>query len=239
MHAIADHLFVLPSVHTLLQHELDALAPELAGVFGRQGLFVRPHAMAPDQICAPMLGRWVCLHTDAADSLAGDLSCSPQELPFADDSFRVILVQHASERLTDASTFRAELARVLEPGGIVLVVGFHPLSPWRPWLAWQQRHLIDRVRPSSASRWRDEFAQAGVLTYSVRRVGGITQPDRALRTAYAPPGGISTLLAPLRPSYLLLARKRVRGVTPLPVLRRVREKSVRPHFASGSQRARA
>ena len=72
----SDRLFALPAVRTLLDLELADLAPQLAGVYGAQGLFVRAHAGAPKVVSAPMLGRLVRLHVESPEHFGGDAACA-------------------------------------------------------------------------------------------------------------------------------------------------------------------
>lgn len=210
-----------------LQQETLALAPECAGVFGRQGLFIGCEQGFGAALSSPMLGRRFGLHMAAPGQLAGDVHCAAAELPFADESFRLIVLQHAFEWMDDAAALRAELVRVLEPGGILMVSGFARFGPWRPWLAWRV-HRFGGLRCASAGSWRRALAQDGVDTYSQRRIGLLQADSLAL-----------ALPSALRPSWLLLARKRSQAA-----LTRVRPVSLKPRgvrarLASGTQRASA
>jgi SAM-dependent methyltransferase len=230
----SDRLFALPAVRTLLDLELADLAPQLAGLYGAQGLFVRAHVGAPKVVSAPMLGRLVRLHVESPEHFGGDAACASRSLPFADDSFRLVLVQHAAECLADAAAFQSEVARVLAPEGVAIVVGFAALSPWRGWLAARARRdgagLLQR---DGAARWRRRLAAQGVDVYAVRRIGSAWPQS----TALAQRGGLLQRgLDPLRASYMLLARKRREAATPLRLLP-ASELSLRVRLAPGTQRA--
>lgn len=200
-----------------------ALAPECAGVFGRQGLFIGCDTELIEHMETPMLGRRVGLRVLARDRLGGDALCAPGELPFADDSFRLVVLQHAFERV-DAAALRDEIVRVLEPGGIAMITGFARFGPWRPWLAWQQ---AEPARYASALSWRHALAASGVDVYAQRRVG---QPTF---------GQILRLPPALRSSWLLLARKRGAGALARSHPVALRPRPVRTNLASGTQRASA
>ncbi|HVJ61349.1 MAG TPA: methyltransferase domain-containing protein [Tahibacter sp.] len=236
MSSNAPNLFAAEAVQRLLGDELRALAPEFAGVFGRQGLVVRAHATAPEVPSAPMLGGLVRLHVATPSRLAGDLDCDPVELPFVDASFRLVLVQHAAEAIAEPEAFRSEIARVVEPGGILMVLGFQPLGAWRPWLLWQQFRGAAKLRSDPAWVWRDALADAGVDMYACRRVGPL-RPNAAA-TGRAPPPLVKKALAPLRPSWLLLARKRSLGPT-LIARKAVQRARAVGAFASGTHRTSA
>lgn len=226
MPATAQTPFQTAALRQWLQQEIALIAPECAGVFGRQGLFIGCDANLGNAVGTPMLGRRFNLCLTAPGRLGGDVHCAAAELPFTDDSFRLVVLQHAFEA-GDAAALRSEVARVLEPGGLLLVSGFARFGPWRPWLAWCARPL-GPLQCAASLAWRRALAQEGIDTYAQRRIGNLTWGATALR-----------LPAPLRPSWLLLARKRSQAA-----LARVRpvalkQRGVRAHLASGTQRASA
>ncbi|UXI69621.1 class I SAM-dependent methyltransferase [Tahibacter amnicola] len=228
-------LFDTEPLRRLLEHELAAIAPELGAVFGRQGLFLRSCPSAPQALTIPMLGGVTRLFVASPDRLGGDATCQATALPFADDSFRLVLVQHAAEVVADPDALREELARVLEPGGIVMILGFRPLSAWRPWLMLQNRRYSPLTLCSSGG-WRDALADVGVDAYASRRIGPLLhRPAMAAPSARRPRW--QSVLSPLRPSWLLLARKRTFGPRLEPGRISLREPAVRPRLASGTQRA--
>ncbi|MDC8015370.1 class I SAM-dependent methyltransferase [Tahibacter soli] len=232
----APNLFAADAVRRLLGDELRSLAPELAGVFGRQGLVVRAHAAAPEAPSAPMLGGLVRLHVAAPSRLAGDVDCEPSSLPFVDASFRLVLAQHAAEAVAEPEAFRSEIARVVEPGGILMVLGFQPFGAWRPWIAWQQFRGAAALKSDPAWIWREALADAGVDTYACRRLGPLW--PRVDASGRVPPPLVKKALAPLRPSWLLLARKRSLGPTLIARKAAQRARAVGA-LASGTQRTSA
>lgn len=62
----------------------------------------------------------------AADRRAVDVQASLTELPFAAESFDVVICYHVLEHVPDDAAGMRELARVLRPGGVALVQ-----VPWR------------------------------------------------------------------------------------------------------------
>lgn len=219
-------LFQTAALRALLSHELAALAPECAGVFGRQGLFIGCEAELAAHLSTPMLGRRVGLQVQDAEHLGGDVACSPAGLPFADESFRLVVVQHAFELIADLAGLREEVVRVLEPGGVAMICGFAPYGAWRPWLLWQGRNG-GALNCVSAAGWRRALAGAGVDTYAQRRVG----PARLAGGLPLPPL--------LRPSWLLLARKRGQAARLRAQTIALRPRGVPARLASGTQRASA
>jgi hypothetical protein len=221
--------FPTAALRDVFAQERAALAPECAGVFGRQGLFIGCDAELVEHMAAPMLGRRIGLRVQSPDRLIGDALCVPAELPFPDDSFRLVVVQHAFERIADAAGLRDEVMRVLESGGTAMIVGFARFGAWRPWLAWHGRDQPP-CHYASAAAWRRALARGGVDVYAQRRIG----PSRIGVGA-----GSLKLPAALRSSWLLLARKRSANsllrAHPVALQRR----GVHANLASGTQRASA
>ncbi len=235
-----ESLFAGTQGHALCASELAALAPELAGLHGEHGLFVRADASAPHALSAPMLGRWWRLHARDRHGLRGDAICGADELPFADDTFRVVLIQHAADvldaRRVDA--FRQEIGRVLAPEGLAVIVGLHPVSLWRPWLRRRRRGAEPALVHDSVSAWRRALARHGVDVYALRRLGPFwprSAPVDALPSL--PPW--RRLSGLLRPSFVLLARKRRVGARPVRPAARRDEYALRPSLAAAALRHRA
>lgn len=238
MTVIDTNPFAAEPVQRLLAEELRALAPELAGVFGRHGLAIQAGPPMQPAPSAPMLGRLFRLHVAGRERLSGDLDCDPAQLPFVDASFRLVLVQHVAEAIEHPDAFRSEIARIVEPGGILMVLGFQPLGLWRPWLLWQQwRSGGAAVRTRPAWQWREALAEAGIDAYAIRRIGPLTR--RIETSTRAMPPLARKALAPLRPSWLLLARKRSLGPTLIARKALLRAPAVSPQLASGTQRTSA
>lgn len=221
--------FPTAALRDVFAQERAALATECASAFGRQGLFVGCDAELVERLAAPMLGRRVGLRVLAPDRLTGDVQCAPAGLPFPDESFRLVVVQHAFERVANAAGMRAEIMRVLESGGIAMIVGFARFGAWRPWLAWHGRDQPPS-HYASAAAWRNALARGGVDVYDQRRIG----------PSCIAVGGSSVLLpAALRSSWLLLARKRSAN-TPLRVQpAALQPRSAHANLVSGTQRISA
>lgn len=205
MLSVATALYQLPAARALLADEATALRPQLAGLAGGYGLCLAAHdaeALPP----TPMLGRWLRLRVQGAH-LCGDVGARADEpLPFLDDAFRVVVLSHALELAPHPRELLEEAARVLAPGGLLALSGFHPASLWTPWLHWQCRQ-VDAPALSWPRRWQLRLLRHGVEAYALRRVGRLL-PLRGAQGGAA--GG-------LRGGYVLLARKRRAALTPLPL----------------------
>ncbi len=161
-------------LQTLLQRELALLAPLLGGIYGVWGLHVRPHEHAPVTLPAHLLSAVVELALDDAGSCAGSLRCEPAQLPFASESFKLVVAQHVLEQVAMPDASAEELARVLAPEGVALMFGFNPVSLWRPWVSRRLRSglqfaLGGRVAPET--RTGATRRSAGALCRSVGSMG--------------------------------------------------------------------
>ena len=215
-------------IRALLAREMAALAPLLSGAYGNFGLVLRPRqggaALPPH-----LLGKIVELDVGASGSLSGALHCMPWQLPFASESFKLLVAQHALEQIADADACVAELARVLAPDGIALVLGFNPFGTWRPWLLRHARGL----RLGSARLCKSLLAREQIDTLQLRFPGLLW--TRA-RTETRPETATHSPLARFGSSWLLIARKRRSALTPIRLRKAVRDAARAPQLAPGAHR---
>lgn len=223
-------------IQTLFARELAAVGPILSGVYGNYGLLVRAHAEAMAELPPHLLGKMIELHVAhdvGHDRLQGAVSCEPGLLPFASESFKLVVAQHVFEQLEEPQVCAAELARVLAPEGVALVLGFNPAGTWRPWLALNSGRDGLRLRLRSAHFWQQQLARQQVDTLQIR-FPGTFWPRSGVRdaaTQHAAP------MARFGSSWLLLARKRRSVLTPLRLRSSTREMALNPRLAPGAQRA--
>src|SRR5262245_334959 len=109
-------------VQALLARELAATGPILSGIYGNHGLLLRPHIAETAALPAHLLGNMIELSLDR-QQLRGAVVSEAGLLPFANDSFKLLIVQHVFEQLREPQSCAAELARVLAPEGVALVLG--------------------------------------------------------------------------------------------------------------------
>jgi SAM-dependent methyltransferase/uncharacterized protein YbaR (Trm112 family) len=132
------------------------------------------------------------VETDVALGPRTEVVCDGHDLPFADESFDVVLCQAVLEHVVDPPRVAAEIARVLRPGGIVLSE--------IPFLQGVHEGAYDFTRYSLAGHrllWRDfEELDAGVACgpgmalgwatgYFLRAVAGSNRPLRAAFGAFS------------------------------------------------------
>lgn len=193
-------------------------AADVARCSGRYGLFIEPHEDEGFVVAAPNLHTRVRLRR-AVDGFEGDLRCSESAMPLADDSFALIFTTCCFEAAHDAVGLAAECARLLEPEGTLLVLGLNPLSPAR--LRW----MFGGLRS-----WSPEATSALLSGLGLEIVGWRYLGARwsAKATPAIDIAGTRRHGSPLRSGFLLEARRRDPGLTPL------RLQSARVRVGSGA-----
>lgn len=224
-----DKFHASAPMQALYAREIAALASIVSGVYGNYGLFLRPHLRASAPLPQHLLGKMIELApADNGTIFEGALRCAPALLPFASESFKLVIAQHVLEQIDQAERCAAELARVLAPEGVALILGFNPLGTWRPWLSLQAAHL----HPRSAHNVRLLLANEQVDTLQVRFPGSLW-PHANMAVE---PGALSAQLARFGSTWLLLARKRRSTLTPLRLRSATRDLALNPRLAPGAQR---
>jgi SAM-dependent methyltransferase len=235
MHEGYNRLFASQAMQALLARELQALTPILSGVYGNSGLFISAHASARRALPTHLLGNVVELSPIAANIFGGDVKTNSYALPFANDSFQLLVAQHSLEFVDDLEACASEISRVLAPEGVALVLGFNPLGTWRPWLAWQGARGA-RLQLQSSGDWRRLFARNQIETLQVRYPGVLLPNDSAEPSGrYAK--WITESFSRFGSSWLLLARKRRSTLTPIRLRASNRERALNPRLAPGAHRA--
>jgi SAM-dependent methyltransferase len=219
-------------LQVLLQRELSMLAALLGGIYGVWGLHIRPHEQAPVTLPAHLLSAVVELALDDAGSCAGSLRCEPWQLPFASESFKLVVAQHVLEQVAAADAGAEELARVLAPEGVALLFGFNPASLWRPWVS---RRLRSGMQFASAGGWRQRLERAQLDVLQVRYVGP-WGPWAAAESGGPREVRSLPVLGRFGASWLLIARKRRSTLTPLRLAPARADLKLNPTLVSGAHR---
>jgi SAM-dependent methyltransferase len=231
-----DNLFALPQLDALLREELARVTRQAARQPAGRALLVQ--ACATNRELAADTRHLVGVRVHAErDLLRGDVACAADALPWEDDTFQLVLAQHAGDVLPNGIALIDELARVLAPGGTLLWFGLNPWSPWLAWIHWQARSGMPLPRAMHVDAARKRM-QGGKLAAHAPDYLGACWPQPS-----GQPSGIhrSRLFAPLRNAYLIAASKQRAVLTPLrPRLVRERERAaIRPQLATPSRRASA
>jgi SAM-dependent methyltransferase len=199
-------------------HDLEAelLAEALADVFGFELLQVGSWGPAESLSGSARTQhrRWVAPDAEGP----GAIRAVYDHLPIATGSVEAVLLPHTLEYATDPHELLREVDRVLVGEGHVLICGFNPYGPWGV------RHLASRRRfpPTAArllseSRIADWLRLLGLEIVSSRRYlfasfwsRRLSGRSRSWLERHGP-----TIAAPLAGAYLVKARKRVVGLTPI------------------------
>jgi SAM-dependent methyltransferase len=196
--------------------QLRAILPQLYGTvalqLGRVGEFdLMDACVAPTRILL--------------DKTAGSERCQVcaqvEELPLDSKSVDVVILPHTLDFSDDPHQVLREAARVLRPEGHVVVLGFNPLS------LWGVRRLFTR-RPRTAP-WNGNFYRLARIKDWVKLLD--FEFTRGQMLFYRPPFARESFMDRLffldrmgdrwwpmmAAVYVVVAKKRVHGVTPLPV----------------------
>jgi SAM-dependent methyltransferase len=162
----------------------------------------------------------------AADDAGVHVHGVPEALPFDSRSVDLMLLPHTLDFADDPHQVLREVSRVLTPEGHVLILGFNPFSLWGLWrLLHRRRHAPWCGRFLQLSRIKDwlklldfETVRGQMLYYRPPLTSEVSMDrlrflDKAGDRWWPMAGAV----------YLLVAKKRVAGMTPLrPEWRRTR-----------------
>jgi SAM-dependent methyltransferase len=186
----------------ILDSESDVL---LAGLGERRGLpwlWLAPH---DGREPARADGRGLRLIA-GKDRWIGDVRCA-LPFPLASESIGVIALQHVLTRDAAGQALLEECARILVPGGRLVLFALNPLAPYR----WRWRGA--GLKSSEPLLWRRRLRLAGLEPEPLSQGIG---PSWRETPAPQPQQG-----AGLRAAFLLRAEKRVIPLTPVRQRRRV------------------
>jgi len=224
--AAADNPFALDEIEDVLRAELACVARRAAKLPGGRALLLQAHARNASLVFSCPMLRVSRLHVDDG-SLAGELRCTADALPFEDDAFRLVFVQHAGHATLDVERMAAECVRVLAPGGVLAWSGLNAWCPWYLRRRWGGNGPLPHA-PSARQAAR-LLGRDGVVVEQTVRLGGSwpRRDPQPARSAFAP--------APV--TWLLSAVKKHVAVTPLRALPARARMPVRPTLVAPSQRS--
>lgn len=194
--------------------------PELTRVFGQYGLYLRPSPEFGPDLSGNMLGHVVSLYRQDGD-LSGQLRCRDGALPISNGSLSLVYSLFMLESSSDPEALMQEMARVLKPEGVALVISLNPVSLAR--LRWWS----PGSRASPVSYIQRLAAYAGLDEIRYRHIGPFWPSAEA---AFSSEGGDSWIDG-FRVASLMVFRRREAGLTPL---RRAHAPvSLRPGMSAG------
>lgn len=184
------------------------MARRLQAVFDAAVVLIQGEGLDPVACAAHPCAR---LDLAADQHLHGDLVAVPDQWPFADGSLDVVVLRHATAVASEPAALLGEAARVLTPGGQLLLTGVHACSVWPAWMAWQARSASGKYHVHPPWQLRTWLDAAGLqVEHSARYASPV--PGQSWAASGGPLGG----------GFLLQARKRGHNVT------RVHFERVRP-----------
>lgn len=189
-----------------------ALVPILQREAARRALQV---GVAAEDAAPPLLGvAWTRLWLAGGD-YRGELQARADgALPFIDEAFDLVWLQHALEPAPGSACLLGEACRVLAPGGVLAITAVHPLGGWAPWFHWRARGQHQTMQ--WPWRLREALLDAGLDTVAVHRLGPFWPRGGGTDSRF---GGV----------YVLLARKRRQLAMPI---------SLRPSLAGAPANVR-
>lgn len=217
------------SLQALEAHHLRDVLPSLYGTVGLQvgrigkldllDACVAPARVVLDESSAPVRTNRQVEQLTGSRTIA--VLAQPDALPFDTRSIDVAILPHTLDFAEDPRQVLREVSRVLSPEGHVVILGFNPLSLWgaRRLLAARPRAVPWSANFLRLARIRDWLALLdfelthGSMLYYRPPVQGENIMDRLYFMEKAGDRWWPMMAA----VYLVVAKKRVFGMTPLPV----------------------
>ena len=121
------------------------------------------------QTCGMDLNHWAVEQSKAVVEKTALQTASAEELPFADNSFDVVIIKHIVEHLPSPEKAIVEIGRVIAPGGVLILSTPNLdslLKPWKGenWIGYQDPTHISLHPPKT---WLDWIQKSG---FSLLRV---------------------------------------------------------------------
>jgi hypothetical protein len=197
--------FSQPLALQLLQQMQRQAIPEITRVFGQSGLYLRPNANYPEELSGNMLAQVLSLYRHTG-GLAGSVKCTDTHLPVSGETLALVYGLCVLETSVNPEILFEEMVRCLKSEGSLVLLGLNSLSPSS--LRWSGK-AIHAVKITQLKKW---CSRQGLEISKIHRIGPIwlTQQKKIPRYAIKP-GPMNLFYA----GYLLVAKKRVAGLTPL------------------------
>lgn len=145
----------------------ETVALDVATGGGHTGLALAPHVrqVTFSDLTPAMLGRARAFVTEQGVTNAAFQIADAEDLPFADGSFDLVTCRIAPHHFADVPRFVHEVARVLRPGGLFLMID--NIAPEEPELdafinTLEQRRDPSHIRCYTVAEWTAYLADAGL-----------------------------------------------------------------------------
>ncbi len=198
------NIFASAPLHRLQADQTRAMTSQLQRCVGDYALMIGASAGELSLPALPMLGCWITMKVEGSRYQGDVKAASDESLPFVDDAFELVLLQHALEATALLRSMLDEVIRVLAPGGVLAITGVHPMSIWAAWIRWRTRGKPHAL--SMPLRLMLDLQQAGFEIECSQRMGCVWPSS-------VTPHDVSSKL--FGGGYVIIARKRRRAVTPL------------------------
>ncbi len=204
-----------PLGQALLESEAAILEPILARIFGYH--FLQLGVSEYSMLAASPVGHKLAFVPQYTAGQS-DVVASNEALPLQNESVDAVLIHHALDYTPNNHRLLREAARVLMPGGKLVIVGFNPISSWGLRKLCRWRHVTPwNGRYTPSPRVQDWLK---LLEFTVDRVehGAYLLPLTHNKLVEAAPRLESLgqkFSAPLGAVYVIVACKQVMPVTPI------------------------
>ena len=189
----------------LMQQFQRQAIPEITRVFGHSGLYLSPSGSYSEELSGNMLAQVLSLHRDSA-GFAGVVRCHDAQLPIASESLSLIYSLCVLETSPQPELLFEEMVRCLKPEGVLVLLGLNAFSPTR--LRWQGKG----ISPIGKITLSQFCANHSLEISKLSQIGPIwLRPQEKGQKYRAKPGLMNMLYA----GHILVARRRVAGLTPL------------------------
>jgi SAM-dependent methyltransferase len=178
---------------------------EVARVYGHAGLFLRPCEALSAELTGHMLAQLLGLYR-VNQHFEGAFQCRDVQLPITEESLSLVYALCVMETSANPQSLFQELAHCLKPEGVLILISLNTLSAGR--LRWSGQGLTP-VSAGSLNRWCRENHLDVIKQSLIVPVYGSGQkktPPREPRLG---------LLTPFYAGRLLVAKRRVAGITPI------------------------
>ena len=179
--------------------------PELTRVFGATGLYLRPFVDYSGELSGNMLASVLTVGR-RGEGFEGQWRCRDDALPIGNGNLALVYALFVLETSPDPAALVRELARVLKPDGIALLVCLNPMSLAR--LRW-----LGRDNGFGLTRLEATAREAGLEPVRRQALGPLWLGANAAGSA--DPAAGPRLLDPFRAAQMLVMRRHEIPVTPI------------------------